>query len=73
MQAWRCDDLCAIGLEIQPGAGIKFAQRAIERKIMMGAFASAEGHCGIRERVVGLLKVLQGEITAVAGVYVEDG
>jgi hypothetical protein len=58
MQAGRCDDLRAIGLEIQPRAGIKFAQRAIERKIMMGAFAPAEGHCGIRERTVGLLKVL---------------
>jgi hypothetical protein len=58
MQAWRCDDLRAIGLEIQPRAGIKFAQRASERKIMMGAFAPAEGHCGIREWPVGVFEVL---------------
>ena len=35
VQTRRCDDLRTVGLEIQPWARVKLAQRAIERKIMM--------------------------------------
>jgi len=53
VQAWWRYHQGAIGLQVEPWARVKFAQGAMERKIMMGAFAPTEGHCGLGEWPVG--------------------
>jgi hypothetical protein len=40
---------------------------------MVWPLAARDHHRGIREWTVGMFEVLKGEITAVAGVNVEDG